>query len=63
MQLYLPKNFVQLLIKHIACEVTQTTVEIMDNKQTNAMEILQTVNKHVIEKMNHLNTIVYLMLD
>ena len=52
-------------MKHTACKVylKQNTVEIIDNKQANAMEILQIVNKHLIEKINHLNTIVYLMLD
>ena len=50
-------------MKHIACEVKQNTVEIIDNRQTNAEKILQIVNKHLVEKMNHLSTIVYLMLD
>ena len=50
-------------MKHIACEVKQNTVEIIDNKQMNAMEILQIGNKRLIEKMNHFNTIIYLMLD
>ena len=49
--------------KQIDCEVNQNTVEIIDNEQTNTMEILQIVNKRFIEKMNHLNTIAYLMLD
>ena len=30
-------------MKHIAFEVKQNTVEIIDNKQSNAMEILQIV--------------------
>ena len=50
-------------MKHITCEVKQNIVEITDNKKINAMEILQIANKHLIEKMKHLNTIVHLMLD
>ena len=46
-----------MLSKQIACHVNQNTVEIIDNKQTNAMEMLQIANKHLIEKMNHFNTI------
>ena len=52
-----------MLLKQIACEVNQNTVEIKDNKQTNAMQILQIVDKGLTEKMKHLNAIAYLMLE
>ena len=43
-------------MKQIASEENQNTVKIIDSKQTNGIEILQIVNKHLIENMNHLNT-------